>query len=263
MSTNIHPAAIIDPKAQIGEGVSVGPYSMIGPEVQIGSGTQISAHCVIEGRTTIGVDNHIGHHVMLGGVPQDKKYAGEPTRLEIGDRNTIREFTSIHIGTVQDRGVTQIGNDNWIMGYVHLAHDCQVGNNTILANNAQLAGHVHVQDWAIVGGMTGAHQFVKIGAHAMVGGGSTLLKDVAPYVLIAGNPSAAYGINSEGLKRRGYTPEQISAIKRAYKIIFRQDLNIEQATQAIEELIQNDAENEKVLRVMTEFLRQADRGIIR
>ena len=263
MTTHIHATAIVDPKAQLGEGVSVGPFSIIGPDVVIGNGTEIGSHTVIEGHTSIGADNHIGHHVLLGGVPQDKKYAGEPTRLEIGDRNTIREFCSFHLGTTQDEGVTRVGDDNWIMGYVHLAHDCRVGNHTILASNAQLAGHVQVHDWAIVGGMSGVHQFVKIGAHAMVGGGSILLKDVAPYVMIGGSPSAAFGINSEGLKRRGYTPEQISAIKRAYKVVFRQDLTIEQAIAAIEELAQADESNAPVMRLMSEFLRTADRGIIR
>lgn len=263
MTTHIHATAIVDPKAQLGEGVSVGPFSIIGPDVVIGNGTEIGSHTVIEGHTRIGADNHIGHHVLLGGVPQDKKYAGEPTRLEIGDRNTIREFCSFHLGTTQDEGVTRVGDDNWIMGYVHLAHDCRVGNHTILASNAQLAGHVQVHDWAIVGGMSGVHQFVKIGAHAMVGGGSILLKDVAPYVMIGGSPSAAFGINSEGLKRRGYTTEQISAIKRAYKVVFRQDLTIEQAIAAIEELAQADESNAPVMRLMSEFLRTADRGIIR
>ena len=263
MTTHIHATAIVDPKAQLGEGVSVGAYSIIGPDVVIGNGTEIGSHTVVEGHTTIGVGNHIGHHILLGGVPQDKKYAGEPTRLVIGDRNTIREFCSFHLGTTQDEGVTSIGNDNWIMGYVHLAHDCRVGNHTILASNAQFAGHVQIQDWAIVGGMSGVHQFVKIGAHAMVGGGSILLKDVAPYVMIGGSPSAAFGINSEGLKRRGYTAEQIAAIKRAYKIVFRQDLTIDHAIEAIEAAAQADEPNASAMRVMSEFLRTAERGITR
>ena len=263
MSTHIHATALVDPNAQLAEGVSIGAYSVIGPNVVIGAGTQVGSHTIIEGHTTIGADNAIGHHILLGGVPQDKKYAGEPTRLVIGDRNTIREFCSFHLGTAQDEGVTHIGNDNWIMGYVHLAHDCRVGNRTILASNAQLAGHVHVQDWAIVGGMTGVHQFVKIGAHAMIGGGSILLKDVAPYVMIGGSPSAAFGINSEGLKRRGYTPEQIVAIKRAYKMVFRQDLTIEQAVEAIDLAAQADPDNAAVMRLMSDFLRISERGIIR
>ncbi len=263
MTQNIHPTAIIDPQAQLADGVKVGAYSVIGANVVIGAGTQIGSHTLIEGHTRIGIDNQIGHHLILGGIPQDKKYAGEPTELVIGDRNTIREFSSVHTGTVQDEGVTRIGDDNWIMGYVHIAHDCQIGNQTILASNVQLAGHVHVQDWAIVGGMTGVHQFIKIGAHAMVGGGSALHKDVLPYVMISGNPSAAYGINSEGLKRRGYSPEQISAIKRAYKMVFRQDLTIEQAIEAMEQAMQEDAANASAMRLMSDFLRTAERGIVR
>ncbi len=263
MSTQIHATALVDPKAQLAENVSVGAYSVIGPDVVIGAGTQIGAHTIIEGHTTIGADNIIGHHILLGGVPQDKKYAGEPTQLVIGDRNTIREFCSFHLGTTQDEGITSIGDDNWIMGYVHLAHDCRVGNHTILASNAQFAGHVQIQDWAIVGGMSGVHQFVKIGAHAMIGGGSILLKDVAPYVMIGGSPSAAFGINSEGLKRRGYTPEQIAAIKRAYKMVFRQDLTIEQAVEAIDVAAQADPANSGVMHLRSDFLRISDRGIIR
>lgn len=263
MTQNIHPTAIIDPQAQLADGVKVGAYSVIGANVVIGAGTQIGSHTLIEGHTRIGADNQIGHHLILGGIPQDKKYAGEPTQLVIGDRNTIREFSSVHTGTVQDEGVTRIGDDNWIMGYVHIAHDCQIGNQTILASNVQLAGHVHVQDWAIVGGMTGVHQFIKIGAHAMVGGGSALHKDVLPYVMISGNPSAAFGINSEGLKRRGYSPEQISAIKRAYKMVFRQDLTIEQAIEAMEQAMQEDAANASAMRLMSDFLRTAERGIVR
>lgn len=263
MTQNIHPTAIIDPQAQLADGVKVGAYSVIGANVVIGAGTQIGSHTLIEGHTRIGIDNQIGHHLILGGIPQDKKYAGEPTELVIGDRNTIREFSSVHTGTVQDEGVTRIGDDNWIMGYVHIAHDCQIGNQTILASNVQLAGHVHVQDWAIVGGMTGVHQFIKIGAHAMVGGGSALHKDVLPYVMISGNPSAAFGINSEGLKRRGYSPEQISAIKRAYKMVFRQDLTIEQAIEAMEQAMQEDAANASAMRLMSDFLRTAERGIVR
>lgn len=263
MTQNIHPTAIIDPKAQLADSVHVGAYSYVGPEVVIGAGTHIGMHTIIEGCTRIGVNNQIGHHVLLGGAPQDKKYAGEPTRLEIGDRNTIREFTSVHLGTVQDAGVTRIGSDNWIMGYVHVAHDCVVGDHTILASNAQLAGHVHVGDWAIVGGMTGVHQFVQIGAHAMVGGGTVLHKDVVPYVMISGNPGTVFGINSEGLKRRGFTPETIMAIKRAYKSIFRQELSIEQAMEAIELAADADAVSAEALRVMSRFLGQASRGIVR
>jgi UDP-N-acetylglucosamine acyltransferase len=263
MNPLIHPTALVDPLAQLAENVQVGAYSFIGPDVEVGAGTHIGMHSVIEGHTRVGVDNRIGHHVLLGGAPQDKKYAGEPTRLDIGDRNTIREFTSVHLGTTQDSGITSIGSDNWIMGYVHIAHDCVIGSHTILASNAQLAGHVHVGDWAIVGGMTGVHQFVQIGAHAMVGGGSVLHKDVVPYVMISGNPGTVFGINSEGLKRRGFAPEVIMAIKRAYKSIFRQDLTIDDAIDAIERAAQADAASAPSLEVMAKFLARASRGIVR
>lgn len=261
--SQIHPTALLDPAAQLGANVVIGAYTLIGANAVIGAGTTIGSHTVIEGHTTIGENNHIGHHVLLGGAPQDKKYAGEPTRLTIGNGNTIREFTSIHIGTAQDEGVTVVGDDNWIMGYVHIAHDCRIGSHTILASTAQLAGHVQVDDWAIVGGMTGVHQFVKIGAHAMIGGGSALHKDILPYVTVSGNPTAVYGVNSEGLRRRGFTPEQISALKRAYKAVFRQDLTIEQAVDAIETAAQTDEHSRAVLRVMAEFLKTATRGITR
>ncbi|TDR31678.1 acyl-ACP--UDP-N-acetylglucosamine O-acyltransferase [Hydromonas duriensis] len=261
MAVQIHPTAIVEQGAQLGEDVVIGAYSIIGAQVSIGDRTHVGSHSIIEGITDIGVDNQIGHHVLLGGPPQDKKYAGEPTRLSIGDRNSIREFTSVHRGTVQDKGVTIVGNDNWIMGYVHLAHDCVIGNHTILASNAQLAGHIHVGDWAIMGGLTGSHQFVKVGAHAMVGGGSVLHKDVPPFVMISGNPATPFGVNSEGMRRRGFTQEQIMAVKRAYKAIYRQDLTIEQAIEAITASAQPDTAS--VLNLMTTFLTQATRGIVR
>lgn len=263
MAVHIHPTALIEEGAHIGTDVTIGAYTLVGANVRIGDRTQIGAHNVIEGDTTIGEDNQIGHHVVLGSAPQDKKYAGEPTHLTIGDRNLIREFCSFHRGTTQDQGVTVVGNDNWIMGYVHLAHDCVIGDHTILASNAQLAGHVEVGDWAIVGGMAGAHQFVKIGAHAMVGGGSIMLKDVPPFVLSSGNPAAPFGINSEGLKRRGFTSEQIMSIKRAYKAIYRQDLSIEQAIAAIHAAAADEPNSAAALHLMGAFLTQATRGIIR
>ncbi|MCC7006407.1 MAG: acyl-ACP--UDP-N-acetylglucosamine O-acyltransferase, partial [Ottowia sp.] len=199
MATTIHPSAIITAGAQLGNNVTVGPFSIIGAYVTIAEGTTIGANCVIEGHTTIGRDNRIAHFVALGGVPQDMKYRGEPTRLEIGDRNTIREFTTIHTGTVDDAGLTKIGDDNWIMAYVHIAHDCCIGNHTIFSSNAQIAGHVHVHDWAILGGMSGVHQFVRIGEHAMLGGASALVQDIPPYVIAAGNKAVPYGVNIEGL----------------------------------------------------------------
>ena len=263
MAVQIHPSALVDARAQIGADVVIGPFTIIGEHVSIGDRTQIGAHNVIEGHTTIGADNQIGHHAVLGAAPQDKKYAGEPTQLIIGDRNLIREFCSFHRGTAQDDGITRVGDDNWIMGYVHLAHDCQIHNHTILASNAQLAGHVHVFDHAIVGGMTGVHQFVKIGAHAMIGGGSALHQDVPPFVMATGTPCKPFGINSEGLKRRGFTPEQISAIKRAYKAIYRQDLKVEEAIAKIDEMAAQDADAAVHLQLLSAFVAASTRGIIR
>ncbi|MBI4986816.1 MAG: acyl-ACP--UDP-N-acetylglucosamine O-acyltransferase [Rhodocyclales bacterium] len=254
----IHPTAIVHAAARIGADVSIGAYSIVGEHVAIGDGTWVGPHVVIEGHTTIGRDNRIFQFGSIGAVPQDKKYAGEPTRLEIGDRNTIREFCTLNCGTAQDVGVTRLGNDNWIMAYVHLAHDCQVGNNTIFANNAQLAGHVHVGDWAILGGFTVVHQFVRIGAHSMTGMGTILLQDVPPYVTASGNPSAPHGINSEGLKRRGFSSSAIMAIKRAYKTIYKSGMKLDEALAAIA------AEATATeLAVLTDFLARPGRGIVR
>jgi UDP-N-acetylglucosamine acyltransferase len=256
---NIHSSALVHPKAQLGVGVSVGAFTIIGEHVSIGDGTTIGSHCVIEGHTSIGSDNKIHHYAALGGVPQDKKYNGEPTRLEIGDRNTIREFVSFNVGTAQDKGVTQIGSDNWVMGYVHIAHDCRVGNQTILASNAQLAGHCEVGDWAILGGHTGYHQFVRIGAHAMIGGGSMLVQDVPPFVMAQGYPTIPRGINAEGLKRRGFTPEAINAIKQAYRAIYKSGLSLDEARVKLEVLQKTAPE----LSILNEFLASSQRGIIR
>jgi UDP-N-acetylglucosamine acyltransferase len=262
MSASIHPTALVDAGARLGEHVTVGAYSVIGADVEIGDGTRIGPHVVINGPTRIGRDNNIFQFSSLGEMPQDKKYGGEPTRLEIGDRNTIREFCTFNRGTVQDAGITRVGNDNWIMAYVHLAHDCQVGDHTIFANNSQLAGHVHIGDWAILGGFTGVHQFVRIGAHAMTGVGSVLLQDVPPFVTAAGNPSAPHGINSEGLKRRGYAPETIAGLRRAYKTLYRSGLKLEAAIAAIaaEAQLQGDL---APLTVLSDFLSAPGRGIIR
>ncbi|MBP7871835.1 MAG: acyl-ACP--UDP-N-acetylglucosamine O-acyltransferase, partial [Comamonas sp.] len=211
MSQHIHSTALIAEGAVVHPSVSVGAYSIIGPDVEIGEGTCIGPHCVIEGHTRIGRNNQIFQFASLGAQPQDKKYAGEPTRLEIGDGNTIREFCTFNTGTAQDEGVTRIGNNNWVMAYVHIAHDCQVGNNTILANNATLAGHVHVGDWVILGGLTGVHQFTRIGAHAMAGFSSHISQDVPPFMMVDGNPLAVRSFNIEGLRRRGFTPARIQA----------------------------------------------------
>lgn len=259
----IHPTAIIEPGAQLGENVSIGPYTVIRAHVSIGEGTTVGPHCVIEGHTAIGRDNRIFQFCSLGGEPQDKKYAGEPTRLEIGDRNTIREFCTFNTGTVQDVGVTRLGDDNWMMAYVHLAHDCQVGSRTIFANNAQIAGHVHVGDWAILGGYTQVHQFVKIGAHAMSGLGSTLSQDVPPFAMVAGNPAQARGFNAEGLKRRGFSAERIGAVKQMHRLLYRQGLTLEEARSAIEALAQATPEAQEDIAMMSSFLAGSTRGIVR
>jgi UDP-N-acetylglucosamine acyltransferase len=263
MSANIHPTAIIHEGAQVHPSVTVGPYSIIGPNVSIGAGTRIGPHCVIEGCTTIGVDNHIFQFASLGAQPQDKKYAGEQTQLVIGDRNTIREFCTFNTGTSQDSGVTRVGNDNWIMAYVHIAHDCVVGNQTILANNATLAGHVHVGDWVILGGLTGVHQFVKIGAHAMAGFASRVAQDVPPFMLIEGNPLAVRGFNIEGLRRRGFTPERLKAVKQMHRLLYRQGLTLEAAQQEIAALVPEMPEAHQDIALMQSFLDSSTRGIAR
>ena len=259
MPATIHPTALIDPGAQLGENVSIGAYSVIGAGVEIGDGTSVGPHVVIEGSTRIGRDNRIFQFSSLGAEPQDKKYGGEPTRLEIGDRNTIREFCTFNRGTAQDVGITRVGNDNWIMAYVHLAHDCQIGDHTIFANNAQLAGHVHIGDWAILGGFTVVHQFVRIGAHCLTAMGTILLQDVPPFVTAAGNPAVPHGINSEGLKRRGFSPEAIAALRRAYKTLYRSGLKLEEASVAIAAA----ASEEPALAPLADFLATPGRGLIR
>lgn len=256
---SIHPTAIVDPAARIGSGVSVGAYTVIDGEVEIGEGTQIGHHCVVTGRTRIGRDNRIFHFVSLGEANQDKKYRGEPTGLTIGDRNTIREYCSLNRGTVQDRGVTTIGNDNWLMAYVHVAHDCVVGDKTTIANCTQLAGHVHVGDWATLGGFTGVHQFVKIGAHVMCGVSSVVLMDIPPYVTAGGNPLAAVGINAEGLKRRDFSAAQIASIKRAYKTLYRSGLTLAEARKKLTD----EAQSAPELVILAEFLAASTRGIVR
>ncbi|SAI02246.1 UDP-N-acetylglucosamine acyltransferase [Bordetella ansorpii] len=263
MSGNIHPTAVVDPAARIDPTARIGPYCVVGPDVTIGADTELGPHCVFDGVTTVGRENRFYRFCSIGGMPQDKKYAAEPTRLVIGDRNTVREFTTFNTGTVQDGGVTSIGNDNWIMAYVHIAHDCHIGNNTILANSVQLGGHVHVGDWAIVGGLTGVHQFSKIGAHSMTGGNSSLMQDTPPYVLSAGNPCRPVGINVEGLKRRGFTPAAISALRDAYKSIYRRGLTLEQACAELRARQQSEPEVADQLQVMLDFIDASTRGLIR
>ena len=254
-----HPTALIHPNAKLAGDVLVGAYSIIGEHVEIGAGTSIGPHVVIEGHTRIGKNNRIFQFNSLGAMPQDMKYAGEPTRLEIGDNNTIREFCTINTGTVQDVGVTRICDDNWIMAYVHIAHDCQVGSHTIMANGATLGGHVHIDDWVFLGGLSGVHQFVHIGAHAMTGFQTRLSQDVPPYVTVADNPAVAHGINSEGLKRRGFSSESIMAIKRAYKTLYKSGLSLEEAKSAISAQVGEHPE----LKILSEFLDLAQRGIVR
>ncbi len=255
----IHPSAIIEAGAQLGANVSIGAFSIIGEQVEIGDNTVVGPHVVISGRTRIGCDNHIYQFSSLGGPPQDKKHAGEPTRLEIGDRNTIRDFCTFNLGTALDAGVTRMGDDNWIMAYVHIAHDCQVGNRTVFANNAQLAGHVHIGDWVILGGFSGVHQFCRIGAHAMTAAGTVAVQDVPPFVMAAGNTASPFGINAEGLKRRGFSPEAMLALKRAYRTLYKSGLMLEEARAKLVE----DAVAHPEIQPLIDFLAVSKRGIIR
>ena len=255
----IHSTAIVHPGARIADGVEIGPYSVIGSNVEIGPGCRIGPHAVIAGHTRIGANNRIFQFTSLGEVPQDKKYAGEPTRLEIGDGNTIREFCTFNIGTAQDAGVTRLGNNNWMMAYVHLAHDCQIGNNTIFANNTQLAGHVHIGDFVILGGFTQVHQFCRIGEHSLTAIGTVLLQDLPPYVTASGNSAHAYGINAEGLKRRGFTPAAITKLKRAYKTIYKSGLTLEEAKRDLAGQVKECPEIQPLL----DFLAVSTRGIVR
>jgi UDP-N-acetylglucosamine acyltransferase len=259
----IHPTAIVDPKAELDASVTVGPYTLVGPHVKIGAGTTVAGHVVIEGHTTIGRDNRIFQFASIGAANQDKKYKGESTELVIGDRNTIREFTTLQVGTVQDKARTTIGNDNWLMAYVHVAHDCIVGNNTTLANNATMAGHVEIGDWVTVGGLTGIHQFVKIGAHAMIGFASAVAQDVPPFLLVDGNPLAVRGINVIGLRRRDFSNERIAAVKQMHKLLYREGRTLEAAHAAIDALAQGTPEATQDVAMMSGFLAAATRGIAR
>jgi UDP-N-acetylglucosamine acyltransferase len=261
--TQIHTTALVDAKAELAEDVTVGPYAVIGANVRIGAGTSIGAHCVVEGHTTIGRDNRIFQFASVGAAPQDKKYAGEPTRLTIGDGNTIREFVTLNTGTVQDGGLTALGDDNWIMAYVHVAHDCRIGSHTIIANATQLGGHVHLGDWVFLGGLSGVHQFVRVGAHAMTGFQTRLSQDLPPYVTAAGNPAAATGINAEGLRRRGFSAERINQVKQMHRLLYRQGLTLADGVKAIEALRGQLDGSEADITLLLDFLAQADRGIVR
>lgn len=255
----IHATAIVSPDAELAPDVSVGPYSIIGPQVRIGAGSVIGPHVVIRGPTTLGAGNRIFQFASIGDDPQDKKFGGEATRLEIGDRNTIREYCSINRGTAQDAGVTRVGNDNWLMAYTHIAHDCQVGNGVIMSNNATLAGHVHVEDQVILSGFCAVHQFCRIGAHAFVGGLSGVTRDVLPFMMVAGHPPEPRGINQEGLKRRGFGPEQLRNLKEAYRILYRSGLRLVEAREQLAALAVNQPE----VRAIVEFLDRSERSIVR
>jgi UDP-N-acetylglucosamine acyltransferase len=257
--SRIHPTAVVHPNAIIAETVEIGPYAVIGESVTIGENTAIYAHSTIEGRTAIGRDNKIGPHAAIGGVPQDKKYAGEPTRLEIGDRNTIREFTSIHIGTVQGGGLTKLGDDNWIMGQTHIAHDCIIGNSIIMANFVGLAGHVTIEDHVFLGGYSGVHQFCRIGIHAMTAISSVIVQDVLPYTVVGNTPIRCFGIHREGLRRAGFSAETVGKLKRAYRIFHRSGLS---QTEALEQLAPLAAGSPEVARFV-EFITTSARGITR
>jgi len=256
---NIHPTAIIEPGAQLADDVSVGAYSIIGEKVRIGSGTWVGPHVVLKGNTTIGSNNRIFQFCSLGEMPQDMKYAGEDTELVIGDGNTIREFCTFNTGTVQGGGVTRIGNANWIMAYVHIAHDCILGNHIIMANNAALAGHVTIGDHAILGGFAGIHQFCEVGEHAFVSFASHVNQSIPPYVTVSGEKATVKGVNTEGLKRRGFSAEQIQNVRRAYRTLYRSGLTLEDARESLRKM----AEEAQEIRLLVDFLGHVERGIIR
>jgi len=255
----IDPRAVVDPQARLDEGVEVGPFCIIGPGVEIGAGSVIGPHVVIRGPTRMGRDNRVYQFASIGDDPQDKKYAGEPTRLEIGDGNVFREFCTINRGTAQDQGLTRIGSHNWIMAYVHIAHDCNIGDHTIFANGASLAGHVDVEDYAILGGFTLVHQFCRVGSHSFSAMGSVVAKDIPPFVMVAGHPAAPHGINGEGLKRRGFTSDSIRSIRRAYKVLYRSGLTLNSAREQIGRMVLQSPE----IRPLHEFLAGGQRGILR
>ncbi len=261
----IHPTAVVEAGAQLADDVELGPYCVVGPQVSIGGGTTVGAHAVLAGRTRIGRDNRIFPLCSLGSPPQDKKYAGEDTELVIGDRNTIREYCMFNTGTAQGGGTTRVGSDNWIMGYVHIGHDCAVGDHTILANAVTFGGHVTVGDWAIIGGTSAVHQFVRVGAHTMTGGGTILLQDLPPYVLCDGHPAAVHGVHLEGLKRRGFQPDTLAALRQAYRTLYREGRPLAEARTLIEAQVADaaDEESRRVLGGLAAFLAEPGRGILR
>jgi len=259
MTTIIHPTASVAPDAELADGVEVGAYAVIGAGVVIGAGTIVGPHAVVQGPTRIGAGNRIFQFASVGSDPQDKKYAGEPTRLEIGDRNVIRECVTLNRGTIQDQGVTAIGDDNLFMAYAHVAHDSRIGNKCVLANNATLGGHVQLGDWVIMGGLSAIHQFCKVGAHAFIANNAAVTRDVPPFVMAVGQPAAAHSVNAEGLKRRGFTPEQIRNIRNAFRVLYRSGLKLADATEQVGAL----AEEQPELRPIVEFLPRSTRSIVR
>ncbi len=260
---NIHPSSVVHPDAVLADDVEVGPFCVIGPKVKIGAGTRLKSHVVVEGRTTIGAGNVVYAGASIGCDPQDKKYAGEDTELFVGDHNVIRENCTLSIGTVQDHGVTRVGSHNLLMANVHVAHDCQVGDHIIIANNVALAGHVHVEDWAIIGGNTGVHQFVRIGQHSMIGGCSCALRDVPSFVICSGNPAAPHGLNSVGLRRFGYTSEQVRGLHQAYRLLYREGLIVKEALEKIAALKSEFPDAAPLLDAFSDFVGNSPRGIIR
>jgi UDP-N-acetylglucosamine acyltransferase len=255
----IDPHALVSPQARLAADVTVGPFTVIGPDVEIGPRTIVGPHVVINGLTRIGADNHFFQFASIGDAPQDKKYKGEPTRLEIGDRNVFRESCTVNRGTAHDKGVTRIGNDNLFMAYSHVAHDCMVGDNVIFANCAALGGHVEIGDWVILGGLTAVHQFVKIGAHAFLAGGAIVQRDVPPYVMVAGNPAKPHSVNSEGLKRRGFDERQVRNIRDAYRVLYRSDLRLADALERLEPIASTRSE----IRAFVDFIGSSTRSIVR
>lgn len=255
----IDPRAVIDPAAQLAADVEVGPFAVIGANVTIGAGCRIGPHAVILGPTQLGRNNQVFQFASLGDAPQDKKYKGEPTRLEIGDGNTFREYCTVNRGTTHDLGVTRIGSDNWFMAYTHVAHDCQIGDHCILANFATLGGHVELGDWVIMAGFSGVHQFCKIGAHCFIANNAAVTRDVPPYLMVTGQPAEPHSVNAEGLKRRGFTPEQIRNLRGAYKVLYRSGLKLAEATEQLKGLAAEQPE----LKPFVEFLATTTRSIVR
>jgi UDP-N-acetylglucosamine acyltransferase len=256
---SVHPTAIVSPDAVLAEGVEIGAYALVGPQVEVGPRTRIGAHAVVHGYTRLGADNHVHSFASVGDAPQDKKYKGEPTRLEVGDRNVIREYVTLNRGTTKDRGVTSIGNDNLFMAYSHVAHDCQIGNQCVLANNATLGGHVVLGDWVIMGGFAAVHQFCKVGAHAFLANNAAVTRDVPPYVMAVGGPAKPHSINAEGLKRRGFTPQQIRNLRNAYRVLYRSGLRLDDAL----EQLAAAAKEQPEVQPLVDFIPQSTRSLVR